>query len=310
MAEINYGYGSGYGSVYGYKVSVCIACYKNDPFLKEALSSIEMQTYKDIETCIYYDNEGVGTGEAFNRAIAMAKGDIIVLLCSDDLFTDKNVISDIVAQFDNPEIGHVSRWYHQFVDYEKRDRNLVGYKRCPVRAWRGEDVMELANNPSGMAFKNVLQMNTDFGRGLTNKMFVEVAQLVSDVINDGWAYSILRYDTVAVRIHKSISRTPGYYKKMWNSSPVLEWSKLGWKMNDFTHLIQVGVNFTKKAVLDESLNFIRVNPWNLFNPCFWFFSMVALITPRSILFVIPEWYRRTWGRWTTREVKRHGRLPI
>jgi GT2 family glycosyltransferase len=259
-----------------------------------------MQSYP-VTVCVYHDNVGVGTGEAFNRAIAMSKDDIIVLLCSDDVFTDPNVISDIVSVFETiPEIGHVSRWYHQFVEND----------RHPVRAWRGEDVIELANNPSGMAFRrealccDVKNNWFDPPRRLTNRIFVEVADLVRSVIKDGWAYSILRYDTVAVRIHQSISRTPGYYKKMFTTSPVLEWAKLGWKSKDFTSLIQIKNNFTTKAVLDEIRNFISVDMGNLLHPAFWFFSVVALITPRSILYKIPEIYRATWGRLTTKEVKR------
>jgi GT2 family glycosyltransferase len=57
-------------------VSICIANYNQDQFLKEALDSIAMQTYKDIEVKIYDDKEGVGSGEAFNRAIAMANAKI------------------------------------------------------------------------------------------------------------------------------------------------------------------------------------------------------------------------------------------
>lgn len=271
-------------------VSICVACYKNDPFLSEAINSCQGQYYPN-EVIVYNDDVGIGTGEAFNKAIEKSTRDIIVLLCSDDVFTDKYVISDIVAQFDNPEVGHVSRWYHQF----------VGTDRRPVRAWRGENIIELANNPSGMAFRRKAIFS---GENLTNKMFVEVAFLVNKVIERGWAYSILRYDTVAVRIHNSISRTPGYYKKMWNSSPVEEWAKLGWETNDFTHLIQVGVNFDKKAVAQEACQFLNVNFWNAFNPCFWFFFMVALWTPRDILYKIPEIYRATWGRLTTRKLKR------
>ena len=90
-------------------VSVSIANYKQDQFLQEAIDSCKMQTYPN-DVVVYNDLEGVGSGEAFNRAIAMAKGEIIVLLCADDLFTDKNVISDIVACFDSvQEIVHVSR---------------------------------------------------------------------------------------------------------------------------------------------------------------------------------------------------------
>jgi hypothetical protein len=135
-------------------------------------------------------------------------------------------------------------------------------------------------------------------------MFVEVAVLVKAMTTLPNWYSILEYDTVAVRIHKSISRTPGYYKKMWKESPVLEWANLGWKSTDFTHLLQVKNNFTTKAVLSEILAFLHVNIWNILNPSFWFFSLVALATPRAILYRVPEWYRSTLGRWFTHEVKR------
>lgn len=275
------------------KVSVCIANYKQDQFLKEALDSIAMQTYKDIEVKIYDDKEGVGSGEAFNRAIAMATGDVIVLLCADDVFTDCNVISDIVKEFEDPKIYHISRWYHQFVDGD----------RHPVRAWRGDNVIELANNPSGLAFRH--ERIPDFYK-LSNKMFVEAPTMVADILRffpDDWkAHLILKYDTVAVRVHKSTARSKDYYKKMWVSSPILEWAKLGWRSNDFSSLIQVK-NYSVNLV-SEIKNFVKLNPYNLINPCFWFFAGIAFVTPRFILLKIPEIYRATIGRWTTREIKR------
>jgi len=271
-------------------VSVCIANYNQDQFLPELYDSIKMQDYKNIDIVIYHDTVGIGSGEAFNRAIAKATGDIIVLMCADDVFTDKRVISDIVEVFKtSPQIGHVSRWYHQFLDGD----------RHPVRAWRGDNVIELANNPSGLAFRRCALQ----GKKLTNKMFVEAPNLVKEILDGGIWFHILKYDTVAVRIHQSTARSPEYYKKMWTSSPVEEWSKLGWKTNDFTHLVQVGVNFEKKAVVQEACQFLNVNFWNILNPCFWFFIGVALL-PRKILYKIPEIYRATWGRWTTREVRR------
>jgi glycosyltransferase involved in cell wall biosynthesis len=266
-------------------VSVCIAVYKRDPFLAEALASVEMQEYKNKEVCIYYDDIGIGTGEAFNKAIELAKGDIIILLCSDDVFTDPHVIGDIVEAF-KTGVSHVSRYYYQFSHPDKM---------VPVRAWRSNNVLELGNNPSGLAFRR------DVLIPLTNKMFIEVAMPVLAALHDGW--SILKYDTVAVRIHQSISRTPGYYKKMWTSSPVEEWAKLGWKTTDYTHLIQVGVNFEKWAVHSEARAFRHVNPWCILNPAYWFFYAVSLL-PSGLLYKIPEIYRATWGRMTTRKICR------
>lgn len=272
-------------------VSVCIANYKQDKFLSEALDSISMQDYKDIEVCIYDDKEGVGSGEAFNQAIAKAKGDIIILLCADDVFTDTHVISDIAKIFETfPGMLHVTRFYHQFVDGD----------RSPVRAWRNKNPLELSNNPSGLAFRR----EGIEGLKLTNKMFIEAPYLVKQVLDKRNWFSVLEYDTVGVRIHKSTARSPEYYKKMWTSSPVEEWAKLGWRSNDFTSLIQIANYFTRAAVISEIGIFISTNRKNLFNPALYFFGVAALFTPKVILLKIPEIYRSTWGRWFTREIKR------
>ena len=167
----------------------------------------------------------------------------------------------------------------------------------------GKNIIELANNPSGLAFRRSVMPK------LSNKMFVEAPEAVWRITSNYLpgifhAYSILKYDTVAVRVHKSTARSPEYYKKMWNSSPVLEWAKLGWKSKDFTSLIQIKNYFTNKAVWEEVCNFIKVDKWNLIEPGFWFYSITSLITHRDILNKIPEIYRSTWGKWTTMEVKR------
>lgn len=273
-------------------VSVCIANYNQDHLIDQLISSINMQDYNYIQICIYDDDEGIGSGEAFNRAIELAKGDIVVLMCADDVFTDKHVISDIVKQFETIEIGHVSRYYYQFLDG----------KDYPVRAWHKPDIIELANNPSGLAFRrSALQ-----GNKLTNKMFVEAPTLVADVLADGWDYRILPYDTVAVRIHASTARSEEYYRDMWVSSPVEEWVSIGGRtlLKDFTSLIQIKNYFTTKAVWIEIMNYVKLRPLNLLHPGLWFFGVVSLSLPRCILWHVPHWYRVTLGRWTTRVIKR------
>lgn len=273
-------------------VSICVANYKQDQYLIELKASIEKQTFKDYEICIYNDLEGCGSGEAFNRAIAMAKGDIIVLMCADDYFTDPHVIEDIVSIFiQYKECGHVSRYYYQFVDGDV----------SPVRAWRCKNICELANNPSGIAFRS----EAIKGLRLTNKMFVEAPTLVSEVVKN-WKYKILEYDSIAVRIHKSTARSKDYYQKMWTSSPIEEWRKINGEslLRDYTSLIQIKNYFTIRALIQEIWNFAKYKPSNLLNPAFYFFSIVSLVTPRAILLRVPEWYRATIGKWTTRQVKR------
>lgn len=274
-------------------VSICIANYRQDHFLQEAIDSCNSQTYKN-EVVVYNDTEGVGSGEAFNRAIEKATGDIIILLCSDDVFTDNMVVYDITRIFiDKPYVGHVSRYYHQFEDGN----------RAPVRAWRNNDPIELANNPSGLAFRRRV-----FERGcrLTNKMFVEAPALVRCCLDKGWEYKIMKWDTVAVRIHNSTARSKDYYAKRWVSSPVEEWGKVGGQalLKDYTSFIQIKNYYTTMGVWKEISNFVKYRPINLLMPGFWFFALIALLTPRSILWHVPHWYRITFGRWFTREVNR------
>jgi glycosyltransferase involved in cell wall biosynthesis len=239
-------------------------------------------------------NLGVGAG--FNAAIAQATGDIIVLMCADDLFTDKRVIPDIVNIFnDHPTVGYVSRWYYQFIP--KGDRR-------PVRAWRGQDPIVLANNPSGLAFRRHPLVSG--WCECSNKMFIETSKLAADVIKTGWGYRIMEWDTVAVRVHGSTSTQAGYWLKRRVSSPVMDWYSIGGKeiAKDYVSLIQIKNNFKTTAVVEEIANFIKLRPVNLLNPLFWFFSILALVTPRPILRKIPAWYRENIGWRITKEIKR------
>jgi len=296
-------------------VSICVASHNQGHLLTDALISALKQDYENIEVIVLDDastdntkdlaifstpkvkyfrsEEPSGTGHAFNKAISYSKGEIIYLLCSDDLILDSRVISDVVKIFEEDKtVGHVSRFYHQFVGNDKR----------PCRAWRGKNILELANNPSGMAFRREAIGHCK----LENKMFTEVSALVSCVLKNGWGYKILEYDTIGVRVHNSISQNKSYYLKRWVSSPIENWKKVGGYslLQDYTSLIQIKNNFKLSAVIKECYNFVKYRPINIIIPGFWFFAFVAIFTPRCILRKLPHLYRITIGRWTTKEVKR------
>jgi glycosyltransferase involved in cell wall biosynthesis len=251
--------------------------------------------WSDIGVNYFRGEKNVGVGEAFNAGIQKATGDIIILMCADDLFTDTCVISDVVKIFkDNPKVGYVTRYYHQFVNGDRR----------PVRAWRDNDPIILANNPSGLAFlAKPLKKEYCF---LSNRMFIESSHLAAEVLRRGWHYKIIPWDTVAVRVHDSTSTRPGYWLKRRVSSPVEDWMGLGAEgiARDYVSFIQIKNGFTTKALLEEIWNFIKIRPFNLLHPMFWIFGILAIFTPRKILRKIPKLYRKTWGRWTTKEIKR------
>lgn len=296
-------------------VSIVIATYNMAHLIKETIFSCWSQLYDGKEIIVYDDastdnteevikqlggsiryikaDENAGVGAAFNAGIAASNGEIVVLMCADDLFTNQYVINDIVDCFDSdPSVGHVTRWYYQFVN---------GYPG-PVRAWRGQDPILLANNPSGLAFrKKAIE-----GCSASNRMFVELTQLVSQVLEKGWVHKILPYDAIAVRVHQSTSTKPGYWKKRRVSSPVLDQVGLGAKeiATDFVSLIQIKRGFTINAVLEEIVNFVTIRPLNLLNPRFYLWSVVALLIPRSWATHLPAFYRHRIGRLITKEVKR------
>lgn len=295
------------------KVSICIACHNQAHLIGEALESCFNQEYTNIEVIVLDDaskiplaikhdkvkvfrsDEPSGSGEAFNKAISQATGDIVVLLCADDYFTSPLLITDIVATFTKyPQVIHLTRYYYQFVHGDK----------SPVRAWRSDNILELANNPSGLAFRR-----SAIGKcKLSNKMFVEAPTFVYQIMhsNKKGLSMVLPWDTVAVRVHDSTARSREYYRKRWTSSPIEEWVKLGGTdlLHDFTSFIQIKNYFTTWAVVQEMFNFIKLRAFSVLEPCFWFFGILSILTPRWLLMRIPGWYRKTLGKATTKPILR------
>ncbi|MBN2689833.1 MAG: glycosyltransferase [Gammaproteobacteria bacterium] len=107
-----------------YKVSVVTPSWNSEKYIEDTLSSVQEQTYPNIEhiivdnvsmdktreICGKYDVTFISKKdhsmyEALNTGIQMATGELICFLNSDDLYADKHVIEDVVKFFnDNPNI--------------------------------------------------------------------------------------------------------------------------------------------------------------------------------------------------------------
>ena len=310
------------------KISVCIATYNMRHLILQTINhclgqtdlhgaSLEIVVYDDCSTDGTEDimkvvqntvqgylrtevkyirgSENIGVGEGFNRAIQASTGDVVVLMCADDLIPTRYFFKDVIRIFEiNDFCGHISRYYAQFID---------GHKGA-VRAWRGNNPYVLANNPSGLAFRRTALETS--GAKCSNKMFIETTKLVHDVLKFGWGYEILPYDAIAVRVHASTSTQAGYWLKRRVSSPVLDQYELGATdiAKDFVSLIQIKRGFKLSAVIEEIGNFIKIRPINLLDPRFWFWSIVAVTIPRSWAVHLPAFYRHRIGRLLTRSIPR------
>ena len=125
------------------KVSIITVTYNSAKTLADTIQSVLAQTYRDIEHIIidgastdgtqdvikqfepqfngrmrWISEKDHGIYDAMNKGIAMATGDVVGILNSDDYFTSNNVIEQIVAEFNDPELDAVYGDIHFIQDGE------------------------------------------------------------------------------------------------------------------------------------------------------------------------------------------------
>ncbi|CAN5398162.1 glycosyltransferase family 2 protein [soil metagenome] len=134
------------------KVSIITVVYNNNKTIKEAISSVQKQSFKNVEHIIvdggstdgtidaikasidkktvFISEKDNGLYDALNKGIKLATGDIIGILHSDDLFNSTEVISNIVDVF-----------YKNKVDSVYADLVYVNRQNCDkiVRNWKSGD---------------------------------------------------------------------------------------------------------------------------------------------------------------------------
>lgn len=102
------------------KVSIITVTFNSEKYLEDTLESIFSQSYPDIESIVidgkstdgtlgilqkyqnkikYISEPDTGIYDAMNKGIALATGDIIGILNSDDVLFDKEIIDKVVNSF-------------------------------------------------------------------------------------------------------------------------------------------------------------------------------------------------------------------
>lgn len=136
------------------KISIITACFNSAATLLDTLESVRSQSYGDYELIVvdggstdgtvamladyekhfggrmrWISEPDKGIYDAMNKGIAMATGDVIGFLNSDDYYFDNDVLKDIVAEF----------VAHPVADAVHGDLLFINAKRKVVRTWRGSD---------------------------------------------------------------------------------------------------------------------------------------------------------------------------
>ena len=126
-------------------VSICVPFYNREKYLGETIKSILDQTYKDFELILIDDCssdnsyklaqsftdpriklfrnfEKLGAPENFNRCIELAKGELIAIYHSDDIY-EKTIVEEEAFQFQNhPRLGAVFAMAHSIDSID----NIIG----------------------------------------------------------------------------------------------------------------------------------------------------------------------------------------
>ena len=127
------------------KISIITACYNSGATIGDTLQSVSIQNYDNIEHIIvdgassdntveivgYFPHvskivseKDKGIYDAMNKGIALATGDVIGILNSDDVYADRFVISKVMREFNKPgtDAVYADLQYVKFDDLRKVTR--------------------------------------------------------------------------------------------------------------------------------------------------------------------------------------------
>lgn len=140
------------------KFSIITVSYNSDQFIRSAIDSVFFQTYHDIEYIVidggskdatvsivesygkkiaqFVSEPDKGIYDAMNKGLALASGDVIGILNSDDFYPNENVISGVVKTFEaNPNVdmvlGNVD-----FVNPDELTRPVRFYSSFNFAPWK------------------------------------------------------------------------------------------------------------------------------------------------------------------------------
>lgn len=292
-------------------VSICIPVYNGATTIKHTLYSVAKQSYPNVEIIVSDDcstdntpeivdycihcriilkNKNQGLGKNLTTLMHEAKGKYLLYICQDDVFTNDHVISDMVSIFENDwRLGVLGRYYYQYLD---------GHKG-PVMTIRS-DIYLSSCQPSGIMFRKEA-MRHEF----SNKLFVEMPSMIRNVLDSYWKGDMLRYDTIAARLHAHNAATnPSYFVFGNTQSQTLNWLEVcGKKWIYPMYLVQLKCRYPRQLMI-EIKTCLKIEPRSWINPGFIFCALVALILPGKLLIHLSRFYRHRITRLFVREITR------
>lgn len=154
------------------KISIITAAWNSSSTLRDTMESVLRQTYSDWEHIIvdgaskdstidvirdlepkyngrlkWVSEPDKGIYDAMNKGIAMATGDVIGILNSDDFFSTENVIASFVNEFSDSDIDAVYGDIH-YVNDDDLTKCVRYYSSKSFRPWK----MKMGFQPAHPSF--------------------------------------------------------------------------------------------------------------------------------------------------------------
>lgn len=268
-----------------------------------------VSSYKDSRVRYVKNAKNLGSQGSIKKLASLAHGDILFYLCQDDLLSSDSLKTTYDIFKKNKDVGAVVRPYFWF---EKDIKNPVRVVYPPNKVrdvfftkFDGETgvtaIFGSVGQLSGLAFRKKI-IDTPFNLDVFPGHIYPIAGILK---NHTIAY--LHNFTVAVRIESSQARN---ISSTYDISPLASWIKMFtsvYKQDQYKDLRKWGIkhivtnyvglvqikNFgTMRAVIQEIINTIKFYPQSLLDVKFWFYSLLALLTPRRLLVQLSDNYKR------------------
>ena len=200
------------------KISVITVCFNSSEFILDAIMSVNNQVYSNVQH-IFIDGKSTdrtlniideyctrekiviseadnGVYDAMNKGLAVATGDIICLLNSDDVYADDNVYCDIFREFSCCHVDYL--WGDlDFVDQSRPDKT--------VRHWISRMIdqdgiykTEIPPHPSFFMRRSVLRMYPKFN--LSYRIASDFDYMKNVILEHGLTGKYIRRNFVKMRL--------------------------------------------------------------------------------------------------------------
>jgi glycosyltransferase involved in cell wall biosynthesis len=140
------------------KISIVTVCYNSESFIRSAIDSVLSQSHLDIEYIVidggstdetinivrsygekistYVSEPDMGIYDAMNKGLALATGEVIGMLNSDDFYPNQNVITQVVKTFDANPNTHMVLGNVDFVKPDNLNRVVRIYSSFNFSSWK------------------------------------------------------------------------------------------------------------------------------------------------------------------------------